>query len=135
VVKIECKSCSLVGDFSFSGGCSDDSGLDACVEQLTPGAKFATLPFDYSMYWAGVVVDGFKIHVELDIDLTPSGPTNEVNIPLLGDGGITIPLNVWIPFPYLALIVSNNSNSAAVRFPSHSTSTRASMAGSTLRAL
>ncbi|KAL1964916.1 hypothetical protein VTN77DRAFT_6269 [Rasamsonia byssochlamydoides] len=49
------------------------------------------LPFDFSKYWLGVAFDDFKIHVELDINLTPSQPENEIVIPLIGSSGLDIP--------------------------------------------
>jgi hypothetical protein len=51
------------------------------------------LPFNFNDYWAGVAVDDFKIHIELDINLTPSQPSNEISIPLLGSSGLDIPFD------------------------------------------
>jgi hypothetical protein len=90
LMAIACKSCSLIGDFSFSGGCDEAD----CVPQLSADANFSMLPVDFTEYWAGVAVDDFTIHIELDISLTPKGPTNEIKIPLLGNSGLTIQLNV-----------------------------------------
>jgi hypothetical protein len=59
------------------------------------------LPFDFGEYWLGVVFDDFKIHVELDVNLTPSQPTNEISIPLLGSNGLDIPFMVNHRFPEL----------------------------------
>lgn len=84
---IDCTGCSAIGDLSFSGGC-DGFG---CLEDWTPDANFSMLPFNFGEYWLGVVFDDFKIHVELDINLTPSQPTNEISIPLLGSSGLDIP--------------------------------------------
>jgi hypothetical protein len=52
------------------------------------------LPFDFSEYWLGVAFDSFKVHIELNISLTPSQPSNEITIPLLGDSGLDIPFMV-----------------------------------------
>jgi hypothetical protein len=57
------------------------------------------LPFDFTEYWLGVAFDDFKIHIELDINLTPSQPTNEITIPLLGSNGLDIPFMVNHTFP------------------------------------
>ncbi len=92
---IDCVGCSVVGDLSFSGGC-DGSG---CLEDWAPDANFSMLPFDFTEYWLGVAFDDFKIHIELDINLTPSLPTNEIIIPLLGSGGLDIPFMVNHTFP------------------------------------
>jgi hypothetical protein len=90
---IDCVDCSIVGDLSFSGGCND-TPANGCIEQWAPDANFSMLPFDFSEYWLGMVVDNFKIHIELNINLTPSQPTNEIDIPLLGQSGLDFPFMV-----------------------------------------
>jgi hypothetical protein len=64
------------------------------LEDWAPDANFSMLPLDFSEYWLGVVFDDFKIHIEIEINLTPSQPTNEIVIPLLGSSGLDIPFMV-----------------------------------------
>ena len=80
----------MFGDFSISGGCSDWD----CVPKLKPDANFSSLPFDFSEYWVGVAIPNFEAHFDLDIVLTPSEPDIEITIPLLGDEGLRLPLEV-----------------------------------------
>ncbi|KAL2073964.1 hypothetical protein VTL71DRAFT_7742 [Oculimacula yallundae] len=97
--KISCIGCSLIGDLSFSGGCDDTSDpVPTCIEQRAPNANFSMLPVDFEKYWLGVAFDDFKLHIELDISLTPTNPTNEVIIHLIGEEGIEIPFNKGGPF-------------------------------------
>ncbi|KAF8848533.1 hypothetical protein BDZ45DRAFT_753731 [Acephala macrosclerotiorum] len=80
---IACNGCSIVGDLSFSGGYDDTSSeIPTCIEQRAPNANFSMLP----------------IHIELDIGLTPTQPTNEVIIHLLGDSGLSITFNKGSPY-------------------------------------
>lgn len=109
---INCVGCSAIGDLSFSGGCNGD----LCVEDWAPDANFSMLPFDFTEYWLGVAFDDFKIHIELDINLTPTQPTNEIIIPLLGSNGLDIPFMVShvslgsstpLPLPYMIMLTIN----------------------------
>lgn len=52
------------------------------------------LPVDFTEYWLGVAFDNFTVHIELDISLTPTNPTNEVTIHLIGEKGLPLPFNV-----------------------------------------
>ena len=89
---VTCKSCSIVGDFSLSGGCNDE--VPNCLEQTQPDSNFSSLPFDFTENWVGAVVEDFKVHIELEIALTPTGPTNEITIPLIGANGLDFPERV-----------------------------------------
>ena len=85
---ISCISCTAVGDFSISGGYDDDL---PCLDDIAPDSNFSSFPFDFSEYWVGVVVERFNVHVELNVSLTPSNPTNEITIALIGADGLHIP--------------------------------------------
>jgi hypothetical protein len=72
------------------------------------------LPFDFNEYWLGVAFDSFKVHIELNISLTPSQPSNEITIPLLGDSGLDIPFMVsyalYGPTPFLPPFLFDRAN-------------------------
>ena len=87
---ITCSECTVVGDFSLSGGC----GAFDCIPEYQPDANFTGLPFDFDDYWTGVVIEDFNVHIDLAILLTPTGPTNEITIPLLGNNGLSLSLPV-----------------------------------------
>jgi hypothetical protein len=92
---IECIECSVTGDLSFSAGCDDSNQSPSfCIPLLAPDANFSMLPFDFTQYWVGVALNNFQVHVELNISLTPSGPSNEIIIPLLGKDGLEFGLKV-----------------------------------------
>jgi hypothetical protein len=81
-VSITCIDCTASGDFSISGGCHDFN----CVPDLQPDANFSSLPFNFEDYWLGVVIEDFTARFDLSFSVTPTGPSNEVTIPLMGDG-------------------------------------------------
>ena len=78
----------MTGDFSLSGGC------DFWPCQEFPDANFSSLAFDFNQTWVGVVIEDFQAHFDLDVELNPSEPTNEIEIPLLGSNGLALPISV-----------------------------------------
>ena len=64
------------------------------MERLQPDANFSSLPFDFSDAWIGVLIEDFKAILDFEVALTPSLPTNEIEIPLIGSGGLSLPLQV-----------------------------------------
>ncbi|RDW74829.1 hypothetical protein BP6252_05971 [Coleophoma cylindrospora] len=96
---INAVNCTVIGDLSFSGGCDDAASfVSTCPAQWAPDANFSMLPVDFTENWLGIAFDDFHIHIELDVELTPENPTNEIDIHLLGDSGIDIPFSKSGPF-------------------------------------
>ena len=87
---VSCKDCSVVGDFSLSGGCNEL----LCIHDLQPDANFSGLPFDFNEYWIGAVIEDFAVHLDLELKITPSNLTNEIWIPLIQPNGFSMPLEI-----------------------------------------
>ena len=79
-LSIACANCTVNGDLSLSGGDTF----------FRPDSNFTGLPFDFSQAWVGVVVENFSVYIDVDIILTPQGPTNEISIPLIGTNGLKL---------------------------------------------
>jgi len=104
---VSCLNCSIVGDISLGGG--DSSHL--------PDANFTRIPsdFDFTDTWVGVAIDSFTIHVEVALELFPSGgnATSEIVIHLLGSpqtfGDKEGPLGITATFdPQLHATITTN---------------------------
>ncbi|KZV84533.1 hypothetical protein EXIGLDRAFT_727022 [Exidia glandulosa HHB12029] len=82
-LKVSCKECSISGDFIFS------EGNEGVILDTHPGLNVTNdfvnkTKFDFTDQWLAMVLHDFKVHIELEIDLTPSNDSNELDIHLLG---------------------------------------------------
>ncbi|EJD50345.1 hypothetical protein AURDEDRAFT_121515 [Auricularia subglabra TFB-10046 SS5] len=84
-VEIECTSCYLRSDMSFS------LGGDSFPFDYTPTPNFTSpyvqaAQFDFNNSWVGLAIESFEVHVELLIQLTPADDSNDkLEIHLLGE--------------------------------------------------
>lgn len=69
---MKCKDCWAAGSLVTAAGCDDDDPLK-CIKKEKAGKNFAGLPFDYSSYWVGAMLNNFEAHMYLDFELTPAG--------------------------------------------------------------
>jgi hypothetical protein len=93
--------CTIIGDFSVSGGIESN-----IIGDYEPDANFTNLPFDFSETWVGAVIEDFNVHMEFDFLLTPKSPENEITIPLLFQNGVTFPQKVCVSRATSLLLLS-----------------------------